>query len=536
MGPPSVRDRSRGSRAWLTTRAGRHAAPDPRRGPTVRTIAAAVALSCLCPLAPASGADSLSPLESRGAEVYHRGASQSGPPVFANVGSSGLRLPGTILPCAGCHGPDGRGRPEGGVDPVPVTWEHLTKAYGHRHGGRREHPAFTDATLKRAITQGIDPAGNRLDPAMPRFEMATDDLEALIAYMKHLGRETAPGITATTITLGVLVPGVGPLAAAGDAAAAVIQAYVGEINAQAGVYGRSIVLRTERLGGDAAAAVAAVDRLIDEPVFALVGAIPSPLQAPVAERVEVEGMPLFHLWPPAAREAPDQRLYGFYLLAGLKQEALSLVEFADEQLRLGRPRAALIVASPQRDGPVVEAVQSRWADATRIDAPTTADEARRIARRLSADGVNLICVLARHDGVAMLLDAAAAAGWFPYVLVPGSLAGGGLGKVSAGFDSKIFLAYPLMPRDRDPEYLQKLEALRAKTGAPPQHLFSEAAAFVAVSVLVEGLRSGGRGLTRDALVAGVEKLYLYRTGLTPPLTYGPNRRIGAAEARIVRAR
>jgi ABC-type branched-subunit amino acid transport system substrate-binding protein len=508
-----------------------------RRRPTVTIIiSASLALFFVRPFAPTDGAEALSPLESRGAVLYHDGASQSGPPVFANVGSSGLRLPGTVLPCAGCHGPDGRGRPEGGVDPVPVTWEHLTKAYGHRHAGRREHPAFTEATLKRAITAGVDPGGNQLDPAMPRYEMATEDLEALIAYMKHLGRETAPGVTATTIVVGVLVPGVGPLAAAGSAAAAIMQAYVDEINAQAGVYGRSIVLRTERLGGNPASAIAAVDRLIDEPVFALVGAIPSPLQPLVGERVEVEGVPLFHLWPPAARETPDQRLYGFYLLAGLKQEALSLVEFVDEQLRLGRPRPALVVASPHRDGPVVEAVKSRWADAMQIAAPTTVDEARRIARKLRAGGIDLVCVLARHEGVAMLLDAAAADGWFPYVLVPGSLAGGGLRQVPRGFGGKVFLAYPVMPRDRDPEYLQRLEALRATTGATSQQMFSEAAAFVAVSVLVEGLRSGGRGLTRDALVAGVEKLYLYRTGLTPPLTYGPNRRIGAAEARIVRAR
>jgi hypothetical protein len=34
-------------------------------------------------------------------------------------------------------------------------------------------------------------------------------------------------------------------------------------------------------------------------------------------------------------------------------------------------------------------------------------------------------------------------------------------------------------------------------------------------------------------VEGLEKLYNFETGVTPPLTYGPNRRIGALGAHIV---
>jgi len=50
---------------------------------------------------------------------------------------------------------------------------------------------------------------------------------------------------------------------------------------------------------------------------------------------------------------------------------------------------------------------------------------------------------------------------------------------------------------------------------------------------VEGLRRAGRDLNRQRLVEGLEGLYAYDTGLTPPLTYGPNRRIGARGAHVV---
>ena len=36
------------------------------------------------------------------------------------------------------------------------------------------------------------------------------------------------------------------------------------------------------------------------------------------------------------------------------------------------------------------------------------------------------------------------------------------------------------------------------------------------------------------LVEAIEALYRYDTGLTPPLTYGPNRRIGAMGAHVMR--
>ena len=40
-------------------------------------------------------------------------------------------------------------------------------------------------------------------------------------------------------------------------------------------------------------------------------------------------------------------------------------------------------------------------------------------------------------------------------------------------------------------------------------------------------------MSRQKLVEAIEALYRYDTGLTPPLTYGPNRRIGAKGAHVM---
>ncbi|HEX2255111.1 MAG TPA: ABC transporter substrate-binding protein [Afifellaceae bacterium] len=497
----------------------------------MRAAQAALVFAGLAAAAPA--AETLSVLQQRGAEIYHKGEGGSERPVLATIGGADVRLPGTALPCAGCHGADGFGRPEGGIAPVPLTWDHLTKPYGHRHSSGRDHPAFSEATLRRAIAHGIDPAGNRLDPAMPRFDMADEDFAALTAFLKTLGTKQARGVTAATITLGILVAGEGRLGEAGDAAAAMVRAYLKEINAQAGIYGRAVTLRSERPVNDPAAALAALDRLIDEPVFALVVAVPPGLQAAVAERAEAAAVPTFHFWPPVAAVRPDRQRYGFYLLGGLKQEVETLVRFAEESVTPDRRRAALVVA-PDRDDPVVEAVTSRWPEAVRVPPPASVEEARRFARRLRAEGADVLFILARDDGVARLLAAAAEEGWPPTVLAPGSLAGEALRSPAPSFEGKVFIAFPLGQTDLNQEHVARLAALRADAGA--RHAFAEAAAYATVSLLLEALRLAGRELSRDALIASVETLHRFRTGVVPPLSFGPNRRIGAAEPRIVRSR
>src|SRR5437016_3452699 len=97
----------------------------------------------------------------RGRQIFESGTSPSGSAIEASIAGDG-RLPGSVLPCANCHGRDGRGKPESGVVPSNLTWDALTKPYGLTHADGRTHPPYTERLLTRAITMGIDPAGNSL--------------------------------------------------------------------------------------------------------------------------------------------------------------------------------------------------------------------------------------------------------------------------------------------------------------------------------------------------------------------------------------
>lgn len=85
--------------------------------------------------------------------------------------------------CASCHGPQGHG---GRIaimmqtyDVPNITWPELTAQ-------DMDHPPYTEETLKRAITQCLDPDGNPLEYPMPRWRMSEQDLNDLVSFIKTL--------------------------------------------------------------------------------------------------------------------------------------------------------------------------------------------------------------------------------------------------------------------------------------------------------------------------------------------------------------
>ena len=56
--------------------------------------------------------------EQRGQQLFEKGTSARGSKIEASL-PGGVRVPASAVPCAGCHGIDGLGRPEGGI--VPAT-------------------------------------------------------------------------------------------------------------------------------------------------------------------------------------------------------------------------------------------------------------------------------------------------------------------------------------------------------------------------------------------------------------------------------
>jgi cytochrome c oxidase subunit 2 len=62
-----------------------------------------------------------------------------------------------------------------------ITWPELTGP-----DPDMQHPPYPVETLKRAITQGLDPGGNPLEYTMPRWQMSEQDLNDPVSFIKIL--------------------------------------------------------------------------------------------------------------------------------------------------------------------------------------------------------------------------------------------------------------------------------------------------------------------------------------------------------------
>ena len=246
-------------------------------------------------LALASAARAQQPLttqETRGKQIYLHGTSPSGKDILAYVGDAALEVPGNVMACANCHGIAGQGKVEGGISPSNVTWEALTKPYGVAHINGRKHPAYTSRGLELAITRGLDPAGNKLLYAMPRYQMSKEDLEALVVYLKRLGTDVDPGISETRIVIGTAYPSVGPIGEMSQAVRDMVAAVFAETNLQGGVYGRQLELKSVAANTNAITR-ADVEKLIkDEKVFALAGVMIAGVEKEIVPLIGEQEVPL----------------------------------------------------------------------------------------------------------------------------------------------------------------------------------------------------------------------------------------------------
>lgn len=70
--------------------------------------------------------------------------------------------------------------------PPDIRYESLVSGEHEVDEVDDEHLPFTKETIKRAIRDGIDPAGEPLDLTMPRWKMIDKDVDDVVEYLKTL--------------------------------------------------------------------------------------------------------------------------------------------------------------------------------------------------------------------------------------------------------------------------------------------------------------------------------------------------------------
>lgn len=474
--------------------------------------------------------------ERRGKQIFLRGVSPSGREIVGRIGE--LEVPAATATCGGCHGMRGEGKTEGGVTAGGLAWSHLVKPYGHTHPTGRTHGPFTESSFIRAVVNGVDSNNNDLLVAMPRYKLSPEDMADLIAYLKRIDSDLDPGLTDNSVTVGLVLPSSGSFADVGAAMKDVFSAYFDNVNSRGGIFNRKIEMRIADAGtGGATTATVAHDFVRKERIFAFVGGLSAGADTQIAAFARKEEVPFIGpatLLPHA--ENPANR-YLFYLLPGVAEQAVSLVNFAAAKPELRKARTAIVYGDNSLNVAAATATEEQL---QKISWTTTAKHnytnlnARDIVADLKNKDVEVLFFFGSGKEQAALLTEAAASGWAPSFFFLGVLSGKELPPESlAPFKDKLFVAFPTVPADITNEGMAEFRALHAKYKFAPRHTASQLSAFAAAKVFVEALTRAGKDLSREKLVNTLEGFYEYDTGATPRITFGPNRRIGAAGAHVV---
>jgi hypothetical protein len=292
---------------------------------TVRNVVPLLVLVTLAACLPARASDERVEL---GRRIYEQGITQDGAPLRAtSAGNSSLS--GAQAACTTCHRRSGMGGREGRVAVSPVTGPILyTKPvpYWPRRPGREaqsvapmrqySRDAYDDASLARAIRAGVDANGRPLDPLMPRYTLGEADTRALIAYLRQLSANPAPGLDGGVLHLATIItPDADPARARIVTEALIAWSRSGALG------GIPMELQVWQLDGAAAGWTRQLRDLHERrPVYAVISGAGGAQWAPVRDFCERAAVPCLF---PIVDLAPDDPgdFYSMYLSRGVPLEA-----------------------------------------------------------------------------------------------------------------------------------------------------------------------------------------------------------------------
>ena len=335
------------------------------------------------------------------------------------------------------------------------------------------------------------------------------------------------GVTDTEIRIGTWGPQSGPAAAWGTVMVA-MDAYFQYINDNGGVNGRNLVLVSRDDGYDPARAVSAVRELIDrEKVFALVGGIGTANGMAVLPFVKRNKIPWVSpsTGSGAFAKQSDGLIYASYTNYGI-ESALMTRHAVNE---LGNKKIAVFYQNDGYGKEGLEGVRSEVAKliAQGIDATVVTEISYERgetnmgvqALRLSTSGADALVMYSTPTAAASLLNEIQNLDYHPRILATSALLDPSL-LANPGMQGALLAAFFKLPSvvvgegNGDPVaddiYINVVAKYAPEAAKDP---FRSLAGIAFAQPLVEALKAAGPDLTRDSLIAALNALEGYDTGL-----------------------
>jgi len=358
------------------------------------------------------------------------------------------------------------------------------------------------------------------------FTLAAAAALSLTALAAH----AEPGITATEIRLGGVLPLQSGLSAGATQYRDGLDSYFKWVNANGGIHGRKIVWSAENDSYNPQQAVAVVKKLVDrDDVFAIVGTLGTTNTLAMLPFLKQRGVPI--LGPlgshPSINEPEDKNVFPMSPMGPLHGK--SLAQFANESLKA--KRIAVFYQDDQYGKELLSGAKKYAAE----NGMTVVGEAAYVPSDVDVSPQVLALSKTQPDAVlmavipkqgALFLQGAQRIGFKSAFLAPqlmaDPIAKQLAGDAINGLYMNVYVAHESMTTPAVKEAKEMLAKYAPQT--PPGYW-----AFAGMSgakMFHLAAQKVGKDLTREKLIAQLNSMGKLSTGLVPPVTYTDARRAG----------
>jgi ABC-type branched-subunit amino acid transport system substrate-binding protein len=369
-------------------------------------------------------------------------------------------------------------------------------------------------------------------------------LVALLCIVAVPAAAQTPGVTDTEITIGLTTPLSGVAAAWGNTAVA-MEAYTRYINDQGGIHGRKLKVVMKDDGYNPGRAVANLTEM-QSSVFMNVGLLGSSILQAAKDKIVEFKLPTINpygnpaIW---ARQPREKLRYVFVNYTDYVDEGDFLVKFAVD--KLGAKKVAVFHQNDEYGKGGLEGVQrglrglgSTASLAAVVPYELSDREMGTHALKLKDSGADAVILYPTITHGANVIKEMAKAGYRPKLVASFPLGDylimyRLLGELWEGAHFSVLSGGALAGDPPGKQLLQILTKYEPKLVGKDNTALAGATAML---IAIEGLKKTGRNLTRESFVEGMESIKGFTAnGITPPMTFGPNRRHGLNAMRLLRA-